>query len=180
MVAVFLKQYPTSPTLSVPVAVIVNSPVAVLAEVSELSTGATVSAGDTGTVLTVIVTVLSTSDPSMLKFPAASENLLLATFKTPFEVLFGVGVNVTVYVEPLPEKSLIVPPDTVMSLITKSDTGSLMAKLIVAVWSIVRLDRLLATEMVGGVKSPPHPLIKSANAQTTGRNSLFMVRRLHG
>jgi len=164
----------------VPVAVIVNSPVAVFADVSELSTGATVSVGDTGTVLTVIVTVLSTSDPSMLKFPAASENVLLATLKTPFEVLFGVGVNVTVYVEPLPEKPLIVPPDTAMSLITKSDTGSLMAKLIVAVWSTVRLDRLLVTEMVGGVKSPPHPLSKFENAQTNGSNSLFMVECFAG
>jgi hypothetical protein len=72
-----------------------------------------------------------------------------------------------------------------MSLTAKSDTGSLMAKLIVAVWSIVRLDRLLVTEMVGGVVSvalisPPHPLTNIANAQTTGSNSLFMVRRLIG
>jgi hypothetical protein len=144
-----------------------------------------VSAGDTGTVLTVIVTVLLTSDPSTLKFPAASENLLLPTLKTPLEVLFAAGVNVTVYADPLPEKPLIVPPDTMMSLRAKSDTGSLMAKLIVAVWSIVRLERLLVIEMVGGVVSaalisPPHPLINTANAQTTGSNSLFMVRRLNG
>ena len=46
------------------------------------------------TVSTVKVTVLFASAPSTLKFPAASENLLLATEMTAFDVLFVLGVNV--------------------------------------------------------------------------------------
>jgi hypothetical protein len=48
--------------------------------------------GPTGTVLTVSVTVLFASAPSTLKFPAASENLLLATLTT-LCVLSAVGVK---------------------------------------------------------------------------------------
>ena len=55
--------------------------------------GGVVSAG---TVLTVIETVLFASDPSTLKLPAASENLLLATLTTPDTLLLAAGVNVAV------------------------------------------------------------------------------------
>ena len=48
------------------------------------------------TVLTDIETVLFASDPSMLKFPAASENLMLPTLTTPGVVLLAVGVKVAV------------------------------------------------------------------------------------
>ena len=46
------------------------------------------------TVSTVIVTVLFASVPSVLKFPAASLNVLLATDTTPLAVLLVVGVKV--------------------------------------------------------------------------------------
>jgi hypothetical protein len=44
-------------------------------------------------VLTVIVTVLFASEPSIFELPAASENLLLETLTTPLDVLFAVGVK---------------------------------------------------------------------------------------
>ncbi len=47
-------------------------------------------------VSTVMVTVLLASAPSALKLPAASENLLLSTNTTPFEVELAVGVKVAV------------------------------------------------------------------------------------
>ena len=49
-----------------------------------------------GIVFTVIVTVLFASAPSVLKVPAASLNLLLATLITPLVVLLAVGVNTEV------------------------------------------------------------------------------------
>ena len=49
-----------------------------------------------GTVLTDIVTVLLGSAPSALTFPAASENLLLATWTTPLAVLLKFGVKIAV------------------------------------------------------------------------------------
>ena len=48
------------------------------------------------TELTVMVWLLLVSDPSVLKLPARSENLLLATLTTPLVVLSAVGVNVAV------------------------------------------------------------------------------------
>jgi hypothetical protein len=42
------------------------------------------------------VTVLFASEPSTLKLPAASENLLLGTLTKPFVVLLAFGVNVAV------------------------------------------------------------------------------------
>jgi hypothetical protein len=50
----------------------------------------------TGVVLTEIVTELFASEPSILKFPDASENLLLATLITPLTVLLALGVKVAV------------------------------------------------------------------------------------
>jgi hypothetical protein len=102
-----------------------------------------------------------------------------------FEALLAVGVNVAEYVEPLPEKLLSAPPDTVISPKTKSETGSLITKLIVAVCPIVRMDRLLVIEMFGGdvsvgPPSPPHPLSKTENAQTRGSNGLIMVEWFAG
>ena len=47
-------------------------------------------------VFTNIVTMLLASDPSMLKLPTASENLLLPTLTTPGIVLLAVGVKVAV------------------------------------------------------------------------------------
>jgi hypothetical protein len=49
-----------------------------------------------GSVSTAIFTVLSGSAPSLLKMPAALENLSLPTLTTPGVVLFAVGVNVAV------------------------------------------------------------------------------------
>ena len=46
------------------------------------------------TVLTVRLPVLLVSAPSVLKLPAASENLPEATLMTPALVLLGVGVKV--------------------------------------------------------------------------------------
>ena len=54
---------------------------------------ATVGAVVSATVLTVMVTVLFTSEPSAFRLPAASENTLLATRTTPLVVLLAVGVN---------------------------------------------------------------------------------------
>ena len=45
---------------------------------------------------TVMIKELFASEPSTLKLPAASENLLLATLTTPLVVLLAFGVNVTV------------------------------------------------------------------------------------
>ena len=45
---------------------------------------------------TARVIVLLESDPSLLKLPAASENLVDATEITPFVVLSAVGVKVAV------------------------------------------------------------------------------------
>ena len=42
------------------------------------------------------VTVLFGSEPSLLKLPAASENLVDATEITPFVVLSAVGVKIAV------------------------------------------------------------------------------------
>ena len=47
----------------------------------------------------------------------------------------------------------MVPPDTVMSLATKSDTDSLIAKVKVAVWPAASVERLLVSATVGGVVS---------------------------
>jgi hypothetical protein len=104
-------------------------------------------------VSTVIVTELFASEPSTLKFPDASENLLLDTLTTPGVVLLAVGVNVAEYVVPLPVKLLSVPPDDVMSPTTKSVTDSLIVKLSVAVWPRPRVVLLLAMAIVGGVVS---------------------------
>ena len=49
-----------------------------------------------GRVSTTSVSVLFASDPSTLKLPAASENLLLATLITPLAELFELGVKVAV------------------------------------------------------------------------------------
>ena len=48
------------------------------------------------TVSTAIVTVLFALAPSLLKLPASSENVLLATLTTPLAVLLAVGVKVAV------------------------------------------------------------------------------------
>ena len=47
-----------------------------------------------GTVFTEMVTMLFASEPSTLKFPAASENLLFTTLTTPLVVLLGLGVKI--------------------------------------------------------------------------------------
>ena len=49
-----------------------------------------------GTVLIANVTVLFESEPSTLKLPAASENLVLPTLTTPLAVLLAAGVKVAV------------------------------------------------------------------------------------
>ena len=108
----------------------------------------------TGVVLTTIVTVLFESDPSILKLPAASENLLLETLITPLVVLLVLGVNVAVKLVPEPAKLLRVPPETTMSLKTKSVDAALSANESVAVSPDFRLDLLLEIEMVGGRTLP--------------------------
>ena len=105
-------------------------------------------------VLTKIVTVLSASDPSILKVPEASENLLLVTLITPLDVLLVFGVNVAVKIIPEPAKLLRVPPETTMSLKKKSVDVALSANESVAVSPDFRLALLLEIEMVGGKTLP--------------------------
>ena len=52
--------------------------------------------GEAVVVLTVKVTELLASAPSLLVLPAESENLLVATWITPLVVLLAVGVKVAV------------------------------------------------------------------------------------
>ena len=66
--------------------------------------------------------------------------ILVETPITALVVLFALGVNVAVYFVPDPEKLLKVPPETVMSPTTKSETDTLIAKFRVADWPMDRLD----------------------------------------
>ena len=86
-------------------------------------------------VFTPMVTLLSASLPSALVLPAASENLLLKTFTTPSVVLLMLGVNVAVNTLLAAEGlgSLMVPPDTKILFLVKSDDVSDKVKVMVAV-----------------------------------------------
>jgi len=87
--------------------------------------------------LVLIVTVLLASAPSVLKLPAASENLVLATLMVALPgVVPAVGVKVAVQTlgsVVLWVRLLRLPPVTAMSSAVKSVLGSDRVKVTVAV-----------------------------------------------
>ena len=84
-------------------------------------------------VSTLMVTELLASDPSALLLPVVFVNDPDAIEITPSEVLFSLGVKVTLYEDPEPEKLESVPPENVISDSVKSLALSERVKLIVAV-----------------------------------------------
>ena len=85
------------------------------------------------TVSTLMLTELLASDPSALLLPVVFVNDPDAIEITPSEVLFSLGVKVTLYEDPEPEKLESVPPENVISDSVKSLALSERVKLIVAV-----------------------------------------------
>jgi hypothetical protein len=72
---------------------------------------------------------------ALLSLPIVSVNLAPSTEIEPVpDCVLLVGVNVAVYVVPLPERLPIAPPVTVTSLDTKFDDVSDSVKVRVSVW----------------------------------------------
>ena len=92
-------------------------------------------------------------DPAALAFPAASVNLPASMLTTPSAMLLSAGVNVAVYVVPVPLKLLRVPPLTVTSSSVKSAESSERVKVMVALSLAASASSLVVIATVGAVVS---------------------------
>ena len=91
------------------------------------------------------------TEPTVLKLPAPSEKVSLATvMKAVLALVFGVGVKVAVRVGPEPVMVESVPPETVTSLLEKVVSGSSeKVKVMVAVSPLSTGDRFVLMIRVG-------------------------------
>ena len=103
-----------------------------------------------------MVSVLLASAPSALKLPTESEKVALLTCTLVVIVSPAVnddavmlGVNVAVYVVPLPLQLLKVPFVVVTSSESKSVDASLSVKVTVAVPELLMVSSVIATATVG-------------------------------
>ena len=133
-----------------------------------------------GRVSTVMLSVLLSPAPSVLRLPAASENVLLATDITPLAVELAAGEKVAVRMRPLPEMAERMPPDTEMSPLVpsqeKEEPGSSeKEKVIVAESPALSTSRLEAMAMVGGVVSARVRVMATELARSSCERPLVLL-----
>ena len=94
-----------------------------------------------------------TKAPATLGLPAASVKAPASIATMPVPTSPAVGVNVAVYVAPVPAKFVTVPPVTIRSASVKVVDDSLSLKVSTAVVPALSVCRLLVTATVGGFVS---------------------------
>ena len=91
--------------------------------------------------------------PATFGLPAASVKAPASIATVPVPTSPAVGVNVAVYVAPVPAKFVTIPPVTIRSAAVKVVDDSLSLKVIVAVVPALSVCRLLVMTTVGGFVS---------------------------